>query len=74
MICFLPNPRWVLTPLGQALWIAVIDYGISHNPIYLVEISSSGEPRCVDMREIRGMENATYNLPRPAVPSRDPWT
>lgn len=70
---FLPIERWVQTPLGQALWIAVIDYGVSHNPVYLVELCSTGEHRCIDMREIRGMENQTYDMPRPKQPeARDP--
>jgi hypothetical protein len=73
MTTFLPSPRWVQTPLGQGLWIAIIDYGISHNPIYLVEICSSGEHRCIDMREIRGLENHTFDIERPLQPTeRDP--
>ena len=73
MITYLPLPRWVQTPLGQALWIATIDYGISHNPIYLVEVCSTGEHRCIDMREIRGLENRTFDIERPATPqARDP--
>ena len=65
MTTYLPSPRWVQTPLGQALWVATIDYGISHNPIYLVEVCSTGEHRCVDMREIRGLENYTFDITRP---------
>jgi hypothetical protein len=73
MTTFLPSPRWVQTPLGQGLWIAIIDYGISHNPIYLVEICLSGEHRCIDMREIRGLENYTFDIERPLQPTqRDP--
>jgi hypothetical protein len=73
MITFLPSPRWVQTPLGQGLWIAILDYGISHNPIYLVEICSSGEHRNIDMREIRGLENHTFDIERPLQPTeRDP--
>jgi len=65
MTTYLPAPRWVQTPLGQALWIATIDYGISHNPIYLVEVCLTGEHRCVDMREIRGLENYTFDITKP---------
>ena len=73
MITYLPAPRWVQTPLGEGLWVGTIDYGISHNPIYLVEIASSGEHRCVDMREIRGLENKTFNIDRPIMGGgRDP--
>ena len=68
MITFLPSARWVQTPLGQGLWVALIDYGISHNPIYLVELCRTGEHRCVDMREIRGLENYTFDIPRPEEP------
>jgi hypothetical protein len=64
---YLPCPRWVQTPLGEALWIATIDYGISHNPIYLVEVCSTGEHRCIDMREVRGLENYTFNISRPEM-------
>ena len=72
MTTFLPVERWVQTPLGQALWLAVIDYGVSHNPIYLVEMSQTGEHRCIDMREIRGLENYTFDIPRPKeVRNRD---
>jgi len=70
MTTFLPSPRWVQTPLGQGLWIATIDYGISHNPIYLVEICSSGEHRCIDMREIRGLENYTFDIKCPLQPTQ----
>ena len=67
MIVFLPSPRWVQTPLGEGLWIAIIDYGISHNPLYLIELVS-GEHRVIDMREIRGIENRTFNIQRPHMP------
>ena len=66
-IVFLPSARWVQTPLGEALWIAIIDYGISHNPIYLVELRDTGEHRCVDMREIKGFENPTFGIDRPVM-------
>ena len=68
MITYLPQPRWVQTPLGQGLWIATIDYGISHNPIYLCELCETGEHRCIDMREVRGLENYTFNIERPKMP------
>ena len=68
MIEFLPSPRWVQTPLGQGLWLALIDYGISHNPLYLVELID-GQHRVIDMREIRGLENYTFNISRPDMPS-----
>ena len=68
MIEFLPSPRWVQTPLGQGLWLAIIDYGISHNPLYLIELVD-GQHRVIDMREIRGLENYTFNINRPDMPS-----
>jgi len=68
VIEFLPSPRWVQTPLGQGLWLAIIDYGISHNPLYLVELID-GQHRVIDMREIRGLENYTFNINRPDMPS-----
>lgn len=67
MIEFLPSPRWVQTPLGQGLWLAIIDYGISHNPLYLVELID-GHHRVIDMREIRGLENFTFNINKPDMP------
>ena len=67
MIEFLPSPRWVQTPLGQGLWLAIIDYGISHNPLYLVELVD-GQHRVIDMREIRGLENFTVNINKPDMP------
>jgi len=67
VIEFLPSPRWVQTPLGQGLWIAIIDYGISHNPLYLVELVD-GHHRVIDMREIRGLENFTFNINKPDMP------
>jgi len=68
VIEFLPSPRWVQTPLGEGLWLAIIDYGISHNPLYLIELNN-GEHRVIDMREIRGLENFTFNINRPDMPS-----
>ena len=68
MIEFLPSPRWVQTPLGQGLWLAIIDYGISHNPLYLIELVD-GQHRVIDMREVRGLENYTFNINRPDMPS-----
>jgi hypothetical protein len=67
VIEFLPSPRWVQTPLGQGLWLAIIDYGISHNPLYLVELID-GQHRVIDMREIRGLENFTFNINKPDMP------
>jgi hypothetical protein len=67
VIEFLPSPRWVQTPLGQGLWLAIIDYGISHNPLYLVELID-GHHRVIDMREIRGLENFTFNINKPDMP------
>ena len=64
MIEFLPSPRWVQTPLGQGLWLAIIDYGISHNPLYLIELNN-GEHRVIDMREVKGTENPTFDINKP---------
>lgn len=69
MIVFLPVERWVITPKGEGLWLAIIDYGKSDNPVYLVELNN-GQHICVDMSEIRGTENLTYGLERPADPPR----
>jgi hypothetical protein len=68
VIEFLPSPRWVQTPLGEGLWLAIIDYGISHNPLYLIELID-GQHRVIDMREVRGLENYTFNINRPDMSS-----
>jgi hypothetical protein len=68
VIEFLPSPRWVQTPLGEGLWLAIIDYGISHNPLYLIELID-GQHRVIDMREVRGLENYTFNINKPDMPS-----
>lgn len=67
---FLPVERWVQTPRGEGLWLAIIDYGKSDNPIYLVELNDSGQHICVDMCEIRGTENLMYGINRPPPPER----
>ena len=69
-ITFLPVERWVQTPKGEGLWLAIIDYGPSQNPVYLVELNDIGDHICVDMSEIRGTENLTYGLERPSKPRR----
>lgn len=58
------------TPKGEGLWLAVIDYGKSDNPVYLVELNDSGQHICVDMCEIRGTENLMYGIDRPPQPER----
>ena len=70
---FLPTERWVQTPKGEGIWLAVIDYGKSDNPVYLVELCETGKHICVDMLEIRGMENSTYDIQRPNLPGRHKW-
>lgn len=67
---FLTNERWVQTPKGEGLWLAIIDYGKSDNPVYLVELNDSGQHICVDMCEVRGTENQMYGLNRPEQPER----
>lgn len=67
---FLPNERWVQTPKGEGLWLAILDYGKSDNPIYLVELNDSGKHICVDMTEIRGTENQMFGIKRPDLPER----
>ncbi|NBP29893.1 MAG: hypothetical protein EBV23_10005, partial [Flavobacteriia bacterium] len=69
-ISFLPVERWVQTPKGEGLWLAIIDYGPSHNPVYLIELNDSGDHICVDMCEVRGTENMMYGLSRPTPPRR----
>lgn len=67
---FLANERWVQTPKGEGLWLAILDYGKSDNPVYLIELNDSGQHICVDMCEVRGTENQMYGLNRPEQPER----
>jgi hypothetical protein len=60
----------VQTPKGEGLWLAILDYGKSDNPVYLIELNDSGQHICVDMCEVRGTENQMYGLNRPEQPER----
>lgn len=61
------SPIWVQTPLGSGRAILMIDYGIDHNPIFLVHLNS-GLFKCVDTNDCRGMENLTFDIKRPESP------
>lgn len=61
-------PLWVQTPLGEGQALTLIDYGIDHNPVFLVRLSDNGQFKSIDANDCRGVENATYNILRPAAP------
>lgn len=60
-------PIWVQTPLGPGRAILVFDYGLDHNPVFLVHLDD-GKFRCVDMLDLRGFENLTLGIQRPGPP------
>jgi hypothetical protein len=63
------TPYNVSTPLGEARVIYVFDYGIDHNPVFLVVLISSGKFRCVDMMECLAGGNPMWNIPEPPYPA-----
>jgi hypothetical protein len=61
------TPIWVQTPLGEGRAILFIDYGIDHNPVFLVQLNC-GRIKCFDSNETMGCENMTYGITRPQYP------
>lgn len=58
------NPEiFVMTPLGEAMAVFLIDYGPEHNTVWLVSLNDSRDMLHVDSSEIRMMGNAMYDLP-----------
>lgn len=62
------SPIWVQTPLGEGRAILLIDYGIDHNPIFLVQLNN-GQFKCIDTNDCRGCENLTLGINRPSQPT-----
>lgn len=62
-------PLWVQTPLGPGQAITMTDYGIDHNPVFLVRLSDSGKFKSIDANDCRGVENTTYGIPKPTAPT-----
>jgi hypothetical protein len=62
------SPLWVQTPLGEGRAILMIDYGIDHNPVFLVHLNN-GKFKCFDSNETMGCENLTYGITRPKYPN-----
>jgi len=54
-------PLWVQTPLGEGQAILMTDYGIDHNPIFLVRLQD-GRFKSVDSNDCRGFENLTFGI------------
>lgn len=61
-------PLWVQTPLGDGMAVVMIDYGIEHNPIFMVRLNN-GRFKCIDANDCRGMENQTFGIDRPGAPA-----
>lgn len=65
------NPPWhVVCPKGEGFAVAIIDYGVSLNPILLIALDDTRELLCVDTDEVRMSGNAMYQLPHPPIPER----
>ena len=59
-------PIWVeCKKHGKGRAIILIDYGIDHNPIFLVQLND-GRFRCFDMIDVIGCENLTLGIPKPS--------
>lgn len=61
------TPLWVQTPLGHGQALLLTDYGIDHNPIFLVRLED-GQFKSIDSNDCRGFENLTFNIKRPDAP------
>lgn len=61
------SPIWVQTPLGNGRAILMIDYGIDHNPIFLVQLDD-GKFKSIDSNDCRAFENKTFGIERPPAP------
>jgi hypothetical protein len=62
-------PLWVQTPLGEGQALAITDYGIDHNPIFLVRLQATGQFKSIDANDCRGVENVTFGIARPTAPT-----
>jgi len=45
----------------------MIDYGIDHNPIFLVQLDD-GKFKSIDSNDCRAFENLTFGIERPTPP------
>lgn len=53
------NPPWhVVTPRGEGFCIALLDYGVHRNTVFMVALDETREILCVDSDEIRMSGNA----------------
>lgn len=55
------SPLWVKTPHGDGRALVLFDYGIDHNPVFMVQLND-GRFLCYDMTQIRGCENMTLGI------------
>ena len=60
-------PLWVQTPLGSGQAVLLTDYGIDHNPIFLVRLVD-GKFKSFDTNDCRGVENQMFGIRRPSPP------
>lgn len=60
----------LMTPKGEGFAMALIDYGLHLNPVFLVALCGSGEIICVTMEECKRMGNAMLDIPDPKQPTQ----
>lgn len=63
-------PLHVVTPKGEGWARLVIDYGIDHNPVFVVDLFEGRSCLCVDSNDIYFGLNLMYGLTQPPVPEK----
>lgn len=60
-------PVWVQArDHGEGRAIVLIDYGLDHSPIFLVQLND-GRFRCFNVEDCAGCENFTAHIERPSI-------
>ena len=62
MFCELRNTLWFNTPHGVGIAIAVIDYGMHQNTVWVIANKSDGRIRHYDSNDISLCINETINF------------
>jgi len=62
-------PLWVMTPLGEGMWVLCYEPGLEHNKIATVFLQD-GNILDFDLKDLRGTENPTFGraVPQPPKP------
>lgn len=68
MMLQLEPPIWVMTPLGEGLWVLCYEPGLDHNKICTVMLQD-GNILDFDLKDLRGTENPTFGRPWPKQPA-----